>query len=126
MKYIVRSIANHSLRLEVYFWIYPKPLISFGTRYFCSNMNLLESVENCLIFSKTIFLIGFKGYYLMAKILAGFLLRLESHRGPIMDLCCFKYILMICLMSSVPLLNCLPIICHFFLLSRILKNQLSI
>ena len=44
-------------------WIYPKPLIRFGTRGFYSNLNLLESMESVSIFLKTIFLIGFKGYY---------------------------------------------------------------
>ena len=63
MKYIVRSIAPHRSRLEVYFWIYPKPLTRFGTRDFSFNLNLLEYVENCWIFLKTIFLIGFKWYY---------------------------------------------------------------
>ena len=33
---------------------------AFGTRDFYSNLNLLESVESCSIFLKTIFLIGFK------------------------------------------------------------------
>ena len=45
----------------------------------CSNLNLLEFIENCSIFSKTIFLIGFKGYYWMHVNLADFLLRLEFH-----------------------------------------------
>ena len=34
---------------------------AYGTRDFYSNLNLLESVESCSIFLKTIFLIGFKG-----------------------------------------------------------------
>ena len=36
---------------------------AFDTRDFCSNLNLLESVENCSIFSKNIVLTGFKRYY---------------------------------------------------------------
>ena len=36
-------------------------LIKFGTRDFCLNLNLLESLESCSIFSKAIFLIGLKG-----------------------------------------------------------------
>ena len=67
------------LKVKDNFWIYPKPLTRLGTRDFCSNLNLLESVENCSIFSKTIFLIGFKGYYWMPVNLADFLLRLEFH-----------------------------------------------
>ena len=35
-----------------------------------SNLNLSESVENCSIFLDNIFLIGFKGYYWIAKNLA--------------------------------------------------------
>ena len=59
--------CNHRSKLEVYFWNYPKPLIRFGTRDFYSSLNLLEPVESCSIFSKTFFLISFKGYYYMAK-----------------------------------------------------------
>ena len=55
MKYTVRSIVAHCSKLEVYSWIYPKPLIRFGTRDFYSNLNLLESVESCSVFSKTRF-----------------------------------------------------------------------
>ena len=46
MKYTVFLTATHHLKLEVYFWIYLKLLIRFGTRHFYSNLNLLKSVES--------------------------------------------------------------------------------
>ena len=46
MKYTVFLTATHRLKLEVYFWIYLKLLIRFGTRHFYSNLNLLKSVES--------------------------------------------------------------------------------
>ena len=67
MKYIARSIAAHRSRLEAYFGIYLKPLTRFGTGDFCLNLNRLQSVESCSVFSKTIFVISFKEYYWMAK-----------------------------------------------------------
>ena len=116
MKYIVSSIPAHRSMLEVYFWIYPNALTRFGTR---------ESKENCSVFPKTVFLIGFKGYYWMGKNLTGFLLKLEFHRGPFLDLCCFSYILTICLMVSIRLLNCLPIIYCFFSIVQDLNESVK-
>ena len=46
MKSTVFLTATHHLKLEVYFWIYLKLLIRFGTRHFYSNLNLLKSVES--------------------------------------------------------------------------------
>ena len=69
-----------------YFWIYLMYLAMFGTRDFCSKLVLLQFVENCSMFSKTIFLVSFKGYYIMSKNLAGFLLRQESILGPLLFL----------------------------------------
>ena len=46
MKYTVFLTATHHLKLEVYFWIYLKLLVRFGTRHFYSNLNLLKSVES--------------------------------------------------------------------------------
>ena len=66
------SYVNCSPSLEVrsivYFWVYPKPWQGLARGSLISSLNLLESVENC-----SIFLIGFKGYYWMAKNLADFL-----------------------------------------------------
>ena len=46
MKSTVFLTATHHLKLEVYFWIYLKLLVRFGTRHFYSNLNLLKSVES--------------------------------------------------------------------------------
>ena len=46
MQYTMLLTATHRLKLEVYFWIYLKLLIRFGTRHFYSNLNLLKSVES--------------------------------------------------------------------------------
>ena len=46
MQYTMLLTATHRLKLEVYFWIYLKLLIRFGTRPFYSNLNLLKSVES--------------------------------------------------------------------------------
>ena len=46
MKSTVFLTATHHLKLEVYFWIYLKLLIRFGTKHFYSNLNLLKSVES--------------------------------------------------------------------------------
>ena len=48
MKYTMHSTVTHRSKLEVYYWIYPKPLIRFGTRGFYSKLNLLETVEKLL------------------------------------------------------------------------------
>ena len=52
--------CNPLLKVRGIFLDFLKPLIRFGTGDFYSNLNLLESMESCLIFLKTIFLTGFK------------------------------------------------------------------
>ena len=66
MKYTVFLTATHRLKLEVYFWIYLKLLIRFGTRHFYSNLNLLKSVESSNRF-QSVLLNGQESSWLLIK-----------------------------------------------------------
>ena len=121
MKYIGRSIAAQRSRLEVYFWIYPKPLTRFGNRDFKLESfgirgKLLNPLKGYLsdVFQRVL-LNGEGSSWLPIKAAVP----PESILEPLL-------FLIYCLMGSIPLLNCFPKIRHFFLLPRILMNQLSI
>ena len=120
MKYIVRLFGARCSRLEVFFWIY----WVFDKVW---HQGLLLKLESFGICEK---LLNLLENYFSNKFQRVLLNSKESSRLPLKEVPqrfilepVFNTLLMTCLMSSVSLLNCLPIIHHFLIFFQDLNES---